>query len=448
MPALSHSVCRAGRSRRLRHPPDQSADHAGRPDNGLPFRDARGKANKENLVVLAFSGGGTRAAAFSYGVLEFLRNTEVVGPKGNKSRLLDAVDIITGVSGGSFTALAYGLYGDKLFADYEQRFLKRDVQGELIARALNPAYWGKLWSTAWGRSELAAELYDEILFNGATFGDLNRGAGPLIMASATDISTRLPLPLHAAMFDVICSDLNAVPLSRAAAASSAVPVVLSPVTINNYGGTCNDPAFLGTFIDSDNPPRPAARAIAALKELAGTSATASIARISISSMAVCRTTSACAACSIRWRFSRPCTRRPADAARQRAQDHRLHRQFAVVAADQLGRVGEPPGTVDILLKSAGTPIDAFSFEAVELLKDTAAQWQTMRVIRDSAAMAANKDPAVAAALRVPNAEIYAIDVSFAALKDKAEREYLNQQPTSFVLPPEAVDRLRAAAGRS
>ena len=35
------------------------------------------------------------------------------------------------MSGGSFTALAYGLYGDKLFADYEQRFLKRDVQGEL-----------------------------------------------------------------------------------------------------------------------------------------------------------------------------------------------------------------------------------------------------------------------------------------------------------------------------
>jgi NTE family protein len=106
----------------------------------------------------------------------------------------------------------------------------------------------------------------------------------------------------------------------------------------------------------------------------------------------------------------------------------------------------PPGTVDILLKSAGTPIDAFSYEAVELLKDTATQWQTLRLIRDSAAMAANKDPAVATALRVPNAEIYAIDVSFPALKDKAELDYLNQQPTSFVLPAEAVDRLRAAAG--
>jgi NTE family protein len=32
------------------------------------------------------------------------------------------------------------------------------------------------------------------------------------------------------------------------------------------------------------------------------------------------------------------------------------------------------------------------------------------------------------------------------LKDPAELAYLNQQPTSFVLPAEAVDRLRAAAG--
>jgi membrane-bound lytic murein transglycosylase MltF len=63
---------------------------------------------QDSLVILAFSGGGTRAAAFSYGVLEFLRRTEVVGPKGNKIRLIDEVDIITGVSGASFTALAYG----------------------------------------------------------------------------------------------------------------------------------------------------------------------------------------------------------------------------------------------------------------------------------------------------------------------------------------------------
>src|SRR5512135_150969 len=92
----------------------------------------RRSPDKENLVILAFSGGGTRAAAFSYGVLEFLRRTQIVGPKGNRIRLIDAVDVITGVSGGSFTALAYGLYGDKLFDMYEQSFLKHNVQGDLV----------------------------------------------------------------------------------------------------------------------------------------------------------------------------------------------------------------------------------------------------------------------------------------------------------------------------
>jgi NTE family protein len=36
----------------------------------------------------------------------------------------------------------------------------------------------------------------------------------------------------------ICSDLTKVRLSRAATASSAAPLVLSPVTFNNYGGHC------------------------------------------------------------------------------------------------------------------------------------------------------------------------------------------------------------------
>ena len=105
-----------------------------------------------------------------------------------------------------------------------------------------------------------------------------------------------------------------------------------------------------------------------------------------------------------------------------------------------------PGTLDILLKAAGTPIDHYSYEAVELLKDISARWANGRRIRELAGCAANKDSPVCAAVRVPQAEIYPIDVSFAALPDKAEREYLNQQPTTFALPAEAVDRLRAAAG--
>ena len=403
--------------------------------------------DKDNLVILAFSGGGTRAAAFSYGVLEFLRKTEVVGPKGNKVRLLDEVDIITGVSGGSFTALAYGLYGDKLFADYEQRFLKRNVQGEIVSRTLSPANWTKLGSTAWGRSELAADLYDEILFNGATFGDLDRGNGPLILASATDISTGSRFVYSQRVFDVICSDLNAVRLSRAAASSSAVPVVLSPVTLNNYGGTCNrqTPPLVKMFVDTDNPPRPAARAIRSLKAEEAFADGANRPFLHLVDGGVSDNVGMRAvldALEVLEALHEAGVPTPLERAKR----------IIIFVVNSLSsppttwdKSEQPPGTVDILLKSAGTPIDAFSFEAVELLRDTAAQWQNARLIRNSAAMATNKDPAVAAALRVPNAEIYAIDVSFAALKDKAELDYLNQQPTSFVLPPEAVDRLRAAA---
>jgi NTE family protein len=89
-------------------------------------------------------GGGTRAAAFSFGVLEELRRTTVAGPPPH--RMLDEVDTITGVSGGSFTALSFALYGERLFTEYETRFLKRNVQDHLIAAALNPLNWADLAS--------------------------------------------------------------------------------------------------------------------------------------------------------------------------------------------------------------------------------------------------------------------------------------------------------------
>lgn len=418
------------------------------PSKGYRFETHAEKKKEENLVILAFSGGGTRAASFSYGVLEFLRDTEVVGPNGEKLRLLDQVDIITGVSGGSFTALAYGLYGDKLFDEYEQRFLKRDVQGEIVSRTFNPTNWGKLWSTGWGRSELAAQLYDEILFHGATFGELDRGEGPLIMASATDISTGSRFIFGQRIFDIICSDLNSVPLSRAAAASSAVPVVLSPVTIDNYGGTCNatTPEWMKPFLDSTAPPRPAARAIRSIKaeEAFGDSVHRPYLHLvdgGVSDNVGMRAALDGLQVLEALHF----------AGLPSPFDH--VRRVIVVVVNSLSspptdwdESEDPPGTADILLKASGTPIDAFSFEATELLKDTGHRWQTLRTIRESSAYRDVKNPAVEAALRVPQAEIYAIDVSFPRLKDKAELEYLNQQPTSFVLPPEAVDRLRAAAG--
>jgi NTE family protein len=418
-------------------------------DGGYTFQSRQKHfKSQETLVVLAFSGGGTRAAAFSYGVLEHLRKTVIVAPNGDKLRLLDAVDMITGVSGGSFTALAYGLHGEKLFADYEQRFLKRDVQGELLARSLSPRYWGEYIGGTAGRSELAANFYDEILFNGATFGDLDKGDGPYIVASATDISTGTRVPFNQNVFNLLCSDLNAMRLSRAAAASSAVPVVLSTVTLNNYGGSCGYevPPWVKMFTQSDDPPRPAARAIRELTEALALADGANRPYIHL----------------VDGGISDNVGMRGVLDALQLLEA--LHSAGVPTPLDHVKRIvvfvvnslsspptswdtlEQGPGMVDVLLKSSGVPIDHYSYEAVELLKDISARWENARRLRDLAGCSTAKDSPVCAAIRVPQAKIYAVDVSFPALKDPAELAYLNLQPTSFALPAEAVDRLRAAAG--
>ncbi|HQQ67973.1 MAG TPA: patatin-like phospholipase family protein, partial [Candidatus Cloacimonadota bacterium] len=78
------------------------------------------------FLILAFSGGGTRAAALSYGTLEALRSVELTGriaetTNGSRQRtMLDEVSIIVAVSGGSFTAAYYGLRGDNIFKDYRE----------------------------------------------------------------------------------------------------------------------------------------------------------------------------------------------------------------------------------------------------------------------------------------------------------------------------------------
>src|SRR5207248_1780038 len=113
-------------------------------------------------------GGGTRAASLSYGVLEELARTPV-GLAGAQHRMLDEVDIISSVSGGSFTAAYYALWGDRIFLDFESKFLKREVQNDLLLRVLAPWNQARLASPKFSRTDLAAEYYDDLLFKGATF---------------------------------------------------------------------------------------------------------------------------------------------------------------------------------------------------------------------------------------------------------------------------------------
>ena len=91
--ALLTVTALAGCATRPVNPPLTLAD----PTTGYRLETRENKVfDDQNIVILAFSGGGTRAAAFSYGVLEFLARTEVKGPRGAPVRLLDEVDADTG----------------------------------------------------------------------------------------------------------------------------------------------------------------------------------------------------------------------------------------------------------------------------------------------------------------------------------------------------------------
>ena len=137
------------------------------PNAGYRAAQVKDPENSDHMLLfLTFSGGGTRAAALSYGVLEELRKTEVV-IDGKRRRLLDEVDGISSVSGGSFTAGYYGLFGDRIFEDFESKFLKKNIQGALAAGIfLNPINWFRLSSATFDRSDLAAEYYDKHVFEG------------------------------------------------------------------------------------------------------------------------------------------------------------------------------------------------------------------------------------------------------------------------------------------
>jgi NTE family protein len=190
-----------------------------------------GRRAGDIALILAFSGGGTRAAALAYGVLEELRDTTVV-IDGRPERLLDEVDTISSVSGGSFTAGYYGLYGDRIFEDFEESFLRRDIEGYLIRALFNPLRW----FSRTGRTEMAIDYYEKEVFREATFADMKQRGGPLILINASDLGYGVRFSFVQEYFNLLCSDLASFPVARAVTASSAVPVLFNPVVVENYSG--------------------------------------------------------------------------------------------------------------------------------------------------------------------------------------------------------------------
>jgi NTE family protein len=211
-----------------------------------------GDRSPDLLVLVAFSGGGTRAASFAYGVLQELAATEVMTVNGTRP-LLKEIDIISSVSGGSFTSSYYGLYGDRIFEDFETQFLRQDVQSSLLWKLARPINWFRLASGAYGKADMAADYYDKILFNGATFADLLRPDAPTLVINSTDLATGARMGFTQLFFDALCMDLRSYPVSRAVTASSAVPGLFSPITLENSAGSCGyqPPGWMADALDDE-----------------------------------------------------------------------------------------------------------------------------------------------------------------------------------------------------
>ncbi len=186
-------------------------------------------------IILAFSGGGARSAAFGYGVLSALAEAPSPGVRGRK--LADDVAVVAGVSGGAVLASYFALYGRSGLADFRERFLGRNVEASLRL-SFSPGnilrgYQGGVND----RSGLPAWL-DANLFKGATLGTVARPGHPRLVIHATDLYNRAPFIFDRESFTAICSDFDDYPLAYAVAASAAVPVVFAPLTLQNFRMGC------------------------------------------------------------------------------------------------------------------------------------------------------------------------------------------------------------------
>ncbi|MGB5904085.1 MAG: patatin-like phospholipase family protein [Xanthobacteraceae bacterium] len=188
------------------------------------------------VLGLSFSGGGTRAAAFAFGVLSELDRLPVRGAEGS---MLDRIDFVSGVSGGSITAAYYGLKKKLALDDFRERFLLKNAEEGLIT-TVSLSTIGRAFTGGVNDSRGFTAWLDANLFNGATMGELNSGR-PRVWINATDIYNRVPFVFGDTAFTAICSNLSKYPISSAVAASAAVPIAFTPIVVQAFPGACADP---------------------------------------------------------------------------------------------------------------------------------------------------------------------------------------------------------------
>lgn len=193
-----------------------------------------------DVVALSLSGGGLRASAFGFGVVQALTAVPVPGtPEGVD--LFDDLSFISAVSGGSLTGAYVALHGRAGLGTFRQQVLARNFEAELRLSLWSPVNLARLLAGGVNdRSNLGAVLDDDV-FRGATFADLHRAGKPDVWINATDLFNRTPFPFVPPVFQGLCSDLSQLRVSEAVAASMAVPLAFAPVVLRTWPEHCLTP---------------------------------------------------------------------------------------------------------------------------------------------------------------------------------------------------------------
>ena len=391
------------------------------------------------MVTLAFSGGGTRAAAFSYGVLEALRDVTIRW-EGRERRLLDEVDTISSVSGGSFTAAYYGLFGDRIFEDFEEKFLKHDVEGHLKAIFWKPWTWFSIGSPLYGRSDYAADYYDEILFEGKTFADIMSREGAFIQINATEVSTGSQITFIQNQFDILCSDISTFPVSRAVAASSAVPVLFSSITLNNNTGSCDYQPPPWVNLELNDPDETSRRRHLAEKYVQWLDRE-TFPYLHLYDGGLTDNL------GVRPLINRFVLAGGSWALAKGTGKEDIKRLIVIIVNAQAetqvhyGKLASPVPLMDTIMGATSIPLNEYTFESLVSVKTTMDQFKKGFVEGRCADRASKgEDPT-----GCDDYKDTLVIIDLDRIRDKDRRERLKQLPTSFVLKPEEVDELRQAA---
>jgi len=203
------------------------------------------------LILIAFSGGGSRAAALGLGVLDELAAASYP-TVGHDERLIDRVKIVSSVSGGSVIAAWFGVAGPDRIDELKANFLEKDNMATLEWEAADPLTWFRLIFSSYTRIDALRDLLDRQLLHGAQFAQFRRPGAPLIVMNATDMESGEVFAFTPQRFDDVCSDLDALPISVGVAASAAFPIAFTPMTLRDYHyETCQGAVPMPGWVTAD-----------------------------------------------------------------------------------------------------------------------------------------------------------------------------------------------------